>query len=97
MPGAPVRAHRRQVASDRLGALAMNGTKPVRLAVGDVVDLAEADYCYGVGPVKLRLTVAVDLTGIPSLEWVAVQGVEIRPDGTDGAVRHVVARVSALP
>ncbi len=66
------------------------------LEVGDVVELAESDRCYGVGILTVRIThIGADLTRHPGLEWVRVDGVELLPDG-DGVVRQVLVRAAAL-
>ncbi|TDB71108.1 hypothetical protein [Micromonospora sp. KC723] len=67
--------------------------------VGDEVTIAEPDYCYGVGPLRLRITEPVAGLDHPALEWVEVTGVELRPDGTEargGQPRTALVRVSAL-
>jgi hypothetical protein len=65
--------------------------------VGDTICLPEADYCYGRGPLTIRVTeVDADLTRFPALEWVRVRGVVILWDGTDGDEREVLVRVAAL-
>ena len=64
---------------------------------GDIVGIEQADYCYGLGTLTLRVTeIGVDLARIPALEWVRLRGIEIRWDGTDGNEREVFVRVSAL-
>jgi hypothetical protein len=63
----------------------------------DVVLIREADYCYGLGDLRLRLTVVGD--GKPvheSAEWVQVGGVELRQDDTEIGPRSALVRVSAL-
>ncbi|MGI5213019.1 hypothetical protein [Plantactinospora sp. CA-290183] len=67
-------------------------------AAGDVLRIAESDYCYGVGPLVLRVTrVGVDLGRYPRLEWLSLRGVELRRDGSAGPERQVLVRASALP
>jgi hypothetical protein len=61
-----------------------------------VLCIPEEHYCYGTGPLALRVT-EVDEHPHPSLEWLAVRGVEVRWDGSDGDPREVLVRVSALP
>lgn len=66
------------------------------IAVGTVLELGEADYCYGVGPLTLRVTkLGADPGSFPRLEWVRIVGREMFPDH-DGAPRQVMARVTAL-
>jgi hypothetical protein len=67
-------------------------------AVGDVLHFAESDYCYGVGPLVLRVTrVGADPRRYPRLEWLSLHGVELREDGSVGPERQVLVRTSALP
>ncbi|MEO3742440.1 hypothetical protein [Plantactinospora sp. B5E13] len=66
-------------------------------AAGDVLRFAESDYCYGVGPLVLRVTkVGADLDRYPQLEWLSLRGVELRQDGSSGPERQVLVRTSAL-
>jgi hypothetical protein len=58
-----------------------------------VLALAEEDYCYGIGPLALRVT-AVDPPG-DSGEWVRLRGWELWPEG-EGDIRDVLVRVSAI-
>ncbi|MEH0981186.1 hypothetical protein [Micromonospora sp. CPCC 205556] len=69
------------------------------LVVGDLVTISEADYCYGTGPLRLRITAEAAGTSHPGLEWVELTGVEIRPDGSEargGQLRTALVRVAAL-
>ncbi|WBB50870.1 hypothetical protein O3597_10555 [Verrucosispora sp. WMMA2044] len=69
----------------------------VSVAAGDVVQLAESDYRYADGPLRLRIVrVRPDLSEWYDGEWVWLEGVEIGPDDQDGAFRPVLARVAAL-
>jgi hypothetical protein len=68
----------------------------VRLRPGQVVTIPEAHYCYGTGPLRLRVT-QVEENPPPGVEWLRVKGVEIRWDGTDGDDRDVLVRVAASP
>lgn len=69
------------------------------VTVGDLVTVGEADYCYGTGPLRLRLTappIGLDRVG---LEWVELTGVPLHPDGSvaqGGRSRTVLVRVAAL-
>lgn len=67
-----------------------------RVRRGQVLRIPEADYCYGLGLLVLRVT-DVDEQPQPGVEWLRVQGVEVRPDGSDGDRRDVLVRTSALP
>jgi len=67
-----------------------------QLRPGAVLLLAEQDYCYGTGVLKLRVeSLGADLGSLPRLEWVRIVGRQIYPDGSEQP-REVMARVSAL-
>ncbi|MEU4419018.1 hypothetical protein AB0F81_00180 [Actinoplanes sp. NPDC024001] len=62
-------------------------------------EFAESDYCYGVGPIRLRL-VRVDWTKpIPHDGdiWIGVRGVVIDRAGREGALREMLIRAGRLP
>jgi hypothetical protein len=64
---------------------------------GDVLRVPEPDYMYGVGPLTLRVTaVDAEANARPELEWVRLQGVELRWDGSEGMHREVQVRRTAL-
>jgi hypothetical protein len=65
------------------------------VAVDQVIDIGEDDYCYGVGTLTLRVT-HVYPRPYPAAEWIRVLGIEIRYDGTEGEHRDVQVRASAL-
>ncbi|SCE99231.1 hypothetical protein [Micromonospora mirobrigensis] len=70
----------------------------VSVVPGDVVRLAESDYRYSAGPLRLRIVrVRLDLSEWYDGQWVWLEGVEIGPDNQDGAFRQVLARAAALP
>ncbi|MCA2215758.1 hypothetical protein [Jidongwangia harbinensis] len=66
---------------------------------GPLHEFAEVDYCYGVGPLTLR----VDRIGwdrpVPhdGDTWLEVEGVVISPAGREGARRLVLVRARRLP
>lgn len=65
--------------------------------IGEIVNIAESDRCYGVGPLTLRVVrIGGDLARHPGLEWVRVEGVELLPDGSDGDECQVLVRAAAL-
>lgn len=69
------------------------------VAVGEVVTVAEADYCYGAGPLRLRVTAAPADVDHPGLEWIVLSGREIwydRGEPRDGRPRTALVRVAAL-
>lgn len=64
---------------------------------GNVHFLAEQDYKYGRGQISLRLTRVYPSTSIWfGGEWMWLDAVEIRWDGSDGPNRLVLVRMSAL-
>jgi hypothetical protein len=68
-----------------------------RIRAGDVLLINEADYCYGIGPLKIQVNAIGRPRGqINGLEWLGVTGVEIRWNGTEGGHRSVLVRTSAL-
>ena len=65
--------------------------------VGDVISLAEEDYQYGRGRLRLRVTVVHAQTiQMYHGEWVWLDGVEISWDGAEGLNRRVLARISGI-
>ncbi|SCL30366.1 hypothetical protein GA0070616_4061 [Micromonospora nigra] len=68
------------------------------VVVGDFITTAEADYCYGTGPLRLRVTHVPDRAEHPALEWVELTGQQLRFDGRpdDGRIRRALVRVAAL-
>ncbi|SCE64587.1 hypothetical protein [Micromonospora mirobrigensis] len=67
--------------------------------LGQVVTVAEADYCYGTGSLRLRLTEEPVGLDHPRIERVELIGVELRRDGTEaagGRTRSALVRVAAL-
>jgi predicted NAD/FAD-binding protein len=67
--------------------------------VGDVVRLNEPDYMYGAGRLVLRVTKVGRIQTLPDGAWLDLEGIELRPDGTQVGIapRHALARVTALP
>lgn len=92
--GRATRWHSMPTSADTTGA---NPTLAKQLTPGVVLVLREADYCYGDGELRLRLTsVGEDLIRVPMLEWVYVAGTRLDWDGGDAGSCEVLARVSAL-
>jgi hypothetical protein len=64
-----------------------------------VHEFDEVDYCYGIGP----LTLKVDRVGwdrpVPyeGDTWLEVEGIVIDPAGHEGVRRHVLVRAQRLP
>jgi hypothetical protein len=67
---------------------------PVR--VGQVLTLAENDYRFGLGPLTIRVTALIHVQQLADGPWLYLRGVTIRWNGTDGEVRQVLVRLSAL-
>ena len=60
---------------------------------------AEADYCYGVGSVRMRIEHVdranpVDYAGA---RWYQVVGVQLNHDGTERGRRSLLVRAARLP
>jgi hypothetical protein len=66
------------------------------LNVGDMIVLGVTDYCYGVGPLRMRVTHVPEEINHPGLEWVRIMGVEVTRHDVDGRHRIVTVRVAAL-
>ncbi|MDR7273483.1 hypothetical protein [Catenuloplanes atrovinosus] len=67
------------------------------LGAGDILRIAQTDYCYGNGPLTLRITrLGADPAAYPALEWLGLTGVELTPDGAEGDVRHVLVRADVI-
>jgi hypothetical protein len=76
-------------------------SKPVARRVpvhpGDLVRLGEADYRYGRGDLTMRITrIRTDISQWPDREWIWLEGIPIRWDGSEDQTRTVLARASAL-
>jgi hypothetical protein len=64
-----------------------------------VYEFAESDYCYGIGPISLRLEWVNWAKPIPHEGdyWLGVRGVVIDRYGRDGAVREMLVRAALVP
>jgi len=64
-----------------------------------VYEFAESDYCYGIGPIRLRLQRVNWAQPIPHEGdmWFGVRGVVIDRLGREGAVREMLVRASCVP
>ncbi|PRX20365.1 hypothetical protein CLV67_108163 [Actinoplanes italicus] len=64
-----------------------------------VYEFAESDYCYGIGPIRLRLEWVNWSQPIPHEGdyWLGVRGVVIDQYGQDGAVREMLIRAACVP
>ncbi|MEU8215601.1 hypothetical protein AB0C47_07515 [Micromonospora taraxaci] len=69
----------------------------VGVVPGDVVRLAESDYRFADGPLRLRIVrVRFDVSEWYDGQWVWLEGVEMGSDHQDGGFRQVLARVATL-
>jgi len=66
--------------------------------IGDVIAMDERDYKYGTGRLILRVTQIGGRTHAADGEWLEVDGLELRPDGTQigKQPRHAAVRVDAV-
>lgn len=66
---------------------------------GNVIVIAEADYRYGVGKLRLRLDRVDRLHPVPfdGEDWLQVEGVQLTADGTELRPRRVLVRARSLP
>jgi hypothetical protein len=66
--------------------------------VGDVIEVAEPDYRYGTGRLVLRVTVVGQVLVLPDGEWLELEGLALRPDGSPlvERPRPALVRVAAL-
>ena len=74
------------------------------IAVGDVIALEPGDYLLGTGPVqyadppiRLRVVHLPDGADVYTGEWLALLGVELHADGSDGRHGAFTVRTAALP
>jgi hypothetical protein len=70
----------------------------VPVSVGDVVRVAEEDYCYGSGELILRVTEIGSVQLARDGAWINVRGTQLRSDGAqvDAEPRLALVRLSAL-
>jgi hypothetical protein len=68
---------------------------PVR--IGQVLALAEEDYRFGLGPLRLRVTGLLHVQELADGPWLYLRGVTVRWDGSEGEARQVLVRMAALP
>lgn len=70
--------------------------KPL-VQVGDVIEIPEADYCYGLGILRMRITaMTVTPQEVPRLEWIRLIGVPLYSNEQEGPEREALIRVEAL-
>lgn len=63
---------------------------------GDTVALAEIDYRYGIGGLRLRVIEILATEAFVDGPHIHVRGIEVRSDGSDGAPREAYLRLTAL-
>ena len=68
------------------------------LKLGDVIQVEDKDYKYETGRLILRVTTIGSRQSTADGDWVDLDGLELRPDGTqlDVQPRHAAVRVTAL-
>lgn len=68
------------------------------LKLGDVIDVAERDYKYGTGRLILRITAIGGKQRLSDGEWLDLDGLELRADGTQLGQhpRHAFVRLNAV-
>ena len=66
------------------------------VSVGAVLDLSDADYRYGVGRLRLRVTSVPERQQTFGGEWMCLHGVEIDWRNADVGPRRVYVCVAAL-
>jgi len=68
------------------------------LKIGEILDLSDRDYKYGIGRLILKVTKISGRTAAADGEWVDLDGFELRSDGRQlgPLLRHAAVRVSAL-
>jgi hypothetical protein len=66
--------------------------------VGDVIRVAEADYKYGTGILRLSISKVGRAERLADGDWLDLEGFTLRADGTQvsPAPRQVLVRVNAL-
>jgi hypothetical protein len=68
------------------------------LKIGDVIDVEDKDYKYGTGRLILRVTEIGSRRSTADGDWVDLEGLELRADGTQlgWQPRPAAVRVTAL-
>lgn len=73
----------------------MDVIRPTRvIEAGTVLEIAEADYLYGGGALRIRVDEPVQLH--PAQEWVRVTGTRVWSTGREVEPLSVLVRVSAI-
>lgn len=66
------------------------------VVVGDVLTLQPCDYCIGQVVLRLKVTYVPRYANFLASQWVRLEGLELRPDGTPCRERVVMVRVQAI-
>lgn len=66
--------------------------------LGDVIEVGDQDYMYGTGHLTLRVTCIGDRVRVNDDEWLNVEGLPLRADGTQLGQnpRPALVRISAV-
>ncbi len=72
------------------------GNRDLPVQVGDVLLVAEPDYAYGAGPLRLRITKILDVVRQTDGPWLNMLGNTIFADGREGLERPVAVRFGVL-
>ncbi|WP_239140902.1 hypothetical protein [Actinoplanes campanulatus] len=64
-----------------------------------VYEFAESDYCYGIGPIRIRLLRVNWAQPIPHEGdlWLGVHAIVIDRSGREGPVREMLVRADSVP
>jgi hypothetical protein len=70
----------------------------ITLKIGDVIEVDEQHYMYGTGKLIMRVTRIGDRTRAADGEWLDLDGLELRADGSQlgSEPRHAAVRVGAV-
>jgi hypothetical protein len=63
------------------------------LKAGTLIMVAEADYKYGIGPLKLRVERVLNVQRLRDGPWAYIRATEIRWNGTEFPGREVLVRL----
>lgn len=64
--------------------------------IGQVVELADEDFKYGVGPIYFHVVKVGDRRVIDRVEWLELMGYTLSSDGRKGRLRSLIARVAGI-
>jgi hypothetical protein len=72
----------------------MTGALQVR--AGDVIHMSEQDYCYGFGPLTLRVTAVRGTWQRADGPWAVVDGIPLLGEGREGPERYALIRIAGI-